>query len=73
MKIETGGTKTAIVEYGNDLDTEQYFSGFPKRNLDTPLSQDREDMSHPDYYKTTGWNLNNIPRLKTLTVLQYIY
>jgi histone demethylase JARID1 len=58
------------VEYGNDVDTTDFGSGFPlsergrsvhgvtnprKANLPEPK------FGTPDYYKETWWNLNNIP------------
>ena len=58
------------VEYGNDVDTTIFGSGFPlsergraiygtknpeKMNAPEPL------FGEPDYYKETWWNLNNIP------------
>ena len=62
--------REVTVEYGNDVDTDTYGSGFPlsergraiagkkkaaKMNLPEPKFND------PDYYKETWWNLNNIP------------
>lgn len=73
--VETGGKKVEV-EYGNDLDTQQYFSGFPKRDAmegeDLEASEDSESMSSSHYYKTTGWNLNNIARYSAI-FSYYIY
>jgi histone demethylase JARID1 len=58
--VETNN-RPAQVDYGNDLDTNAYTSGFP---LPTPTAQDAEakaEMFSPEFYKTTGWNLNNLP------------
>lgn len=44
------------VYYGADLETGMLGSGFPK---DSSLSTD----SKMDQYVTSGWNLNNLPRL----------
>lgn len=65
-----------VIEYGNDLDTTTYGSGFPRRpdlmddatkNFNahavsslTPAAL-CEDMSRPEYYENCGWNLNNLP------------
>jgi JmjC domain, hydroxylase/C5HC2 zinc finger len=63
-------SKEVAVEYGNDVDTHIFGSGFPlsergravhgtKRleSADAP----EPDFGTPDYYKETWWNLNNIP------------
>lgn len=62
--------KEMIVDYGNDLDTMTYGSGFPKRDGDLDkngnfsvdeLGSRREvNFEDPEYYKNCGWNLNNI-------------
>ncbi|KAL5838980.1 hypothetical protein ACOSQ4_011588 [Xanthoceras sorbifolium] len=44
------------VYYGADLETGAFGSGFPKAS-----SMVTESDSHP--YSTSGWNLNNLPRL----------
>ncbi len=54
------------VEYGNDLDVEEYWSGFPRS---TNFEMQREmiehqtnvDFSDPEYYSTCKWNLNALP------------
>lgn len=56
--VETNN-RPAEVDYGNDLDTTAYTSGFPvcsKKDLET-----KSEPFTPDYYKTTAWNLNNLP------------
>lgn len=56
--VETNN-RPAQVDYGNDLDTSAYTSGFP-----LPTAQDidaKAEMFSPEFYKTTGWNLNNLP------------
>ena len=59
-----------FVEYGNDVDTHTFGSGFPKsergRCLGAEIDIDKVDAPEPDfgsedYYKETYWNLNNIP------------
>ena len=63
--VETsGGTKKATVEYANDIDTTRYGSGFPRleggiKNSGNEVD-DCTDMFSEDYYRRTGWNLNNI-------------
>ncbi|KAK6150177.1 hypothetical protein DH2020_017702 [Rehmannia glutinosa] len=49
-------TDEVEVYYGADLETGMLGSGFPKGS---PLSGD----SKTDQYVTSGWNLNNLPRL----------
>lgn len=58
------------VEYGNDVDTAEFGSGFPLsergRSIAGTKNPDRVDEAEPefgteDYYKETWWNLNNIP------------
>lgn len=69
---------TATVEYGNDLDTVAFQSGFPR-----PIREANEDKSEEylstegietereghrmfdeEYYARTGWNLNLLPYMK---------
>jgi JmjC domain, hydroxylase/C5HC2 zinc finger len=67
--VETHNREMSV-EYGNDVDTTTFGSGFPlsergraisgtinpeKVNAPEPL------FGEPDYYKETWWNLNNIP------------
>jgi hypothetical protein len=70
--VETCADKV-FVEYGNDLDTLQYGSGFAvSEQLKTvhsdpsgsPLQFDEHvplDENDPTYYERCGWNLNNLP------------
>lgn len=69
-------TKRATVEYGNDIDTTKYGSGFPRPPTPQPSDSgdgsprpkhnngiedpDCHDMFSEDYYRRTGWNLVNI-------------
>jgi len=49
------------VEYGNDLTTQEYGSGFPvRRASDPPLGATEASFGSEEYYRTCGWNLNNI-------------
>ncbi|CAM9754100.1 unnamed protein product [Chrysoparadoxa australica] len=64
--VNTRATE-ATVEYGNDLDVKEYWSCFPrdpgeaiKGPQDFNPSADI-DLSDPEYYKSSGWNLNNLP------------
>lgn len=50
-----GSNEPVTVEYGNDIDTTDYWSGFPK---------DGE-------YGTSGWNLNNIAKLPASVLKYY--
>ena len=63
-------TRELAVEYGNDVDTNEFGSGFPlsERGRSVYGSMDPEKAKLPepefgteDYYKETWWNLNNIP------------
>ena len=69
----TLGTRKIEVEYGNDLDTSQYQSGFhPKLSeLSGIETGPREDMFTEEYYQRTGWNLNNIAATDG-SVLKYL-
>jgi hypothetical protein len=70
--VETNN-RSVVVEYGNDIDTHQYGSGFPKhqkKNITSSFTsvrkvendeEEKENMNNPYYYSTTNWNLNNIP------------
>lgn len=54
------------VEYANDLDIADFWSGFPTppENYMDGSSFDRTrlcDFDDPEYYRTCGWNLNNLP------------
>ncbi|KAG7348558.1 JmjC domain hydroxylase [Nitzschia inconspicua] len=63
-------SREVIVEYGNDVDTTEFGSGFPLsergRSLQGTLDPNKESLPEPkfgteDFYKETWWNLNNIP------------
>ncbi|GAX23946.1 histone demethylase JARID1, partial [Fistulifera solaris] len=73
-------TKEVAVEYGNDVDTHDFGSGFPlsERGRSVHGTRNAEKMNLPepkfgteDYYKETWWNLNNIPSAPG-SVLQYV-
>ena len=79
-------TKTAIVEYGNDLDTDQFMSGFPtekyicNRGIITQTAANIGTISpegtsskrfDEKYYLETGWNLTKLPAWNG-SVLQHI-
>lgn len=61
---------TVEVEYGNDVDSSKFGSGFPRsergRCVDGEVDVDKFDLPEPkfgteDFYKETYWNLCNIP------------
>lgn len=63
-------TRPVTVDYGNDVDTEEFGSGFPLsqrgRSVYGTKKLEKMDLPEPtfgseDYYKETWWNLNNIP------------
>lgn len=74
-----------VVEYGNDVDSVEFGSGFPRseRGRDTvgggnseTVPQDVKNLPEPklgteEFYKETGWNLNNIPNCED-SILQHI-
>mmetsp|Transcript_7333 Transcript_7333/g.17965 ORF Transcript_7333/g.17965 Transcript_7333/m.17965 type:complete len:777 (-) Transcript_7333:236-2566(-) len=75
--VENRSRHEVVVEYGNDVDTNEFCSGFPlsrrgrsttTMNNATTSSADRQQQDQPepefgteDYYKETWWNLNNMP------------
>jgi histone demethylase JARID1 len=67
--VETRNHEIAV-EYGNDVDTNEFGSGFPlsERGRSVYGIRDPEKVMLPepkfgteDYYKETWWNTNNIP------------
>ena len=63
-------TREFRVEYGNDVDTEEFGSGFPLsergRAVHGTLDPEKAKLPDPkfateDYFKESWWNLNNIP------------
>jgi hypothetical protein len=60
--VETN-KKEITIDYGNDIDSLTYQSGFPRcddKSLMDKYSQ-HVDFSDPEYYRLCPWNLNNIP------------
>jgi histone demethylase JARID1 len=62
--------KEVAVEYGNDVNTQEFGSGFPLSERGRAINGTKrlENMDRPEpefgteeYYKETWWNLNNIP------------
>lgn len=67
--VETSNNKVEV-EYGNDIDTAKFGSGFP--TLSTKHEEfEEEDIHHPDYYATSSWNLNNLPKAQG-SLLKYL-
>ena len=63
-------SREMVVEYGNDVNTDEFSSGFPLsergRSIYGKINVDKIGTPEPkfgteDYYKETWWNLNNIP------------
>jgi histone demethylase JARID1 len=53
------------VEYGNDIDINEYWSGFPRgvQDADELSTQNLpQELSDKDYVAKSGWNLNNTAR-----------
>lgn len=66
--VETA--KEVAVEYGNDINSESFGSGFPLSERGRAIYGTKDpakvDLPEPefgtaDYYRETWWNLNNIP------------
>lgn len=66
----TTGSRSAAVEYGNDLDTTEVGSGFPRSAAGAGTGGEPA-MSSADYYARTGWNLNNLPSIEG-SVLRHV-
>lgn len=76
-------TKEVAVEYGNDVDTHDFGSGFPLSERGRSVhgtreacQQQQQQLTEPvfgteEYYKETWWNLNNIPSAPG-SVLRYV-
>ncbi len=69
-EIVESRTREIAVEYGNDVDTTEFGSGFPlsERGRSVYGTCDPEKVKQPepkfgseDYYKESWWNTNNIP------------
>lgn len=58
--VETNPAETVNVEYGNDLDTTLYGSGFPPQTTQRSRMGTVSDFDDPAYYATSTWNLNNV-------------
>ena len=68
--VENRGSREMAVEYGNDVDTNEFGSGFPmsERGRSVYGTADPQKMKLPepkfgteDYYKETWWNISNMP------------
>ncbi|KAG6972075.1 hypothetical protein JG687_00001658 [Phytophthora cactorum] len=62
--IQTGEPNVEV-EYANDLDISQVGSGFlrSKKRFASRTMKGKQpiDFADPEYYRNTGWNLNNLP------------
>ena len=63
-------SREMVVEYGNDVNTDEFGSGFPLsergRSIYGKIDLSKIGLPEPkfgteDYYKETWWNVNNIP------------
>lgn len=68
--------REAIVEYANDIDTAEYVSGFQRNNTGKgnaqKVEEDKEEGKYDaGYYASSGWNLNNIPKVDA-SVLKHL-
>jgi [histone H3]-trimethyl-L-lysine4 demethylase len=75
--VETN-TRQAVVDYGNDLDTTAFFSGFSPAVDQSQVEP--FDVTNPpvaegkfldSFYEKSGWNLNNLPSVKG-SVLRFL-
>lgn len=66
--VETRKREVAV-EYGNDLDTNTVGSGFLRKGQ--AAEETEAPLFSPDYYRTAGWNLNNLPSVDN-SVLKHI-
>ncbi|CAI5734834.1 unnamed protein product [Hyaloperonospora brassicae] len=62
--VQTGGPRTEV-EYANDLNIAQVGSGFLRsaKRFTSQATKGKEviDFTDSEYYRNTGWNLNNLP------------
>jgi hypothetical protein len=74
-------SKEVAVEYGNDIDTAEFGSGFPLsergRSRKGTTNPEKVKLPEPkfgteDYYKETWWNINNIPSAPD-SVLRHVH
>jgi len=72
--------KDHVVEYGNDVDTDKFGSGFPRsergRCVGADVDKEKEGLPEPkfgtdEFYKESYWNLQNIPNCPD-SILQHI-
>jgi len=72
--------KEHVVEYGNDVDTDKFGSGFPRsergRCVGADVDKEKEGLPEPkfgtkEFYKESYWNLQNIPNCPD-SILQHI-
>ena len=73
--VETN-SRAVAVEYGNDLDTVKFTSGFPRNGhfaipMIPKVKEATESVFDEKFYASTGWNLNNIATSKG-SLLQYL-
>jgi hypothetical protein len=68
-------TKSAEVEYANDLEIAKYRSGFRRVSLPDDYTgveaTNCEDMFSDEYYSRSGWNLINLPKHKS-SILKFL-
>lgn len=64
-RVVQTGEPNVEVEYANDLEISQVGSGFPRstKRFASQATKGKEhiDFTDPEYYRNTGWNLNNLP------------
>jgi hypothetical protein len=74
-------SKEVAVEYGNDIDTAEFGSGFPlsergrsRKGITNPekVKLPEPKFGTEDYYKETWWNINNIPSAPD-SVLRHVH
>jgi len=55
------GGEDVIVDYGNDVSTDDVGSGFPRPDLNDDVDALNDALDSPAYYTKTAWNLCKIP------------
>lgn len=65
--------REAVVDYGNDIDTIRYGSGFPSGSSEEMMLKymGNVDFNDPEYYRHSTWNLNNVPSAPG-SILKYV-
>ena len=58
------GGEPVVVDYGNDVPTDDVGSGFPVPDFSHDIDPAIDKLDSPEYYKKSAWNLCKIARAK---------